>query len=143
MSSIGEKIYKLRSERGLTLEELAQKIGVGKSTVQKWETGSIKEMRRDKIQALADVLGVSPAVGVEPTLNGNFGVILSKMMQFMSYSVAYAKKEEPQPLLSFAMSLRISSLMYVCICPLLSSHASSSASVTVLNLTITCLTLAM
>lgn len=26
MSSIGEKIYKLRSERGLTLEELAQKI---------------------------------------------------------------------------------------------------------------------
>ena len=60
MSSIGEKIYKLRSERGLTLEELAQKIGVGKSTVQKWETGSIKEMRRDKIQALADVLGVSP-----------------------------------------------------------------------------------
>ena len=60
MSSIGEKIYKLRSERGLTLEELAQKIGVGKSTVQKWETGSIKEMRRDKIQALADALGVSP-----------------------------------------------------------------------------------
>ena len=60
MNTIGEKIYKLRSERGLTLEELAQKIGVGKSTVQKWETGSIKEMRRDKIQALADALGVSP-----------------------------------------------------------------------------------
>ncbi len=60
MSTNGDKIYKLRSERGLTLEELAAKIGVSKSTIQKWETGSIKEMRRDKIQALADALGVSP-----------------------------------------------------------------------------------
>lgn len=61
MNANGEKIYRLRVERGLTLEELAKKIGVGKSTVQKWETGSIKEMRRDKVQALADALQVSPA----------------------------------------------------------------------------------
>lgn len=60
MSTNADKIYKLRAERGLTLEELAAKIGVSKSTIQKWETGSIKEMRRDKIQALADALGVSP-----------------------------------------------------------------------------------
>lgn len=58
---IGQKIKALRKERGLALEELGQKVGVGKSTVRKWETGAIANMRRDKISRLADALGVSPA----------------------------------------------------------------------------------
>lgn len=57
---MGERIKMLREQRGMTLEELGNKIGVGKSTVRKWETGAIANMRRDKIQKLADALGVSP-----------------------------------------------------------------------------------
>lgn len=44
----------------MTLEEVGKKVGVGKSTVRKWESGDIKNMRRDKIALLAAALGVSP-----------------------------------------------------------------------------------
>ena len=43
----------------MTLEELGRRVGVGKSTVRKWETGAIANMRRDKIAALAQALGTS------------------------------------------------------------------------------------
>lgn len=58
---MGKKIELLRKERGMTLEELGNKVGVGKSTVRKWENGMIANMRRDKIAKIADALGVSPA----------------------------------------------------------------------------------
>ncbi len=59
--NIGEKIKTLRLELGLTLEEVGQIAGVGKSTVRKWESGQIANMRRDKIALLAKALRVTPA----------------------------------------------------------------------------------
>ena len=56
----GEKIKALRTDRGYTLEELGKKVGVGKSTVRKWETGLISNMGRDKIAKLSEVFNVSP-----------------------------------------------------------------------------------
>ena len=61
METMGERIKRLRSENNMTLEELGNKVGVGKSTVRKWENGIIANMRRDKIAKLADALNVSPA----------------------------------------------------------------------------------
>lgn len=55
------KIKRLRMERGMTLEQVANIVGVGKSTVRKWETGTIANMRRDKIALLAKALGTTPA----------------------------------------------------------------------------------
>lgn len=55
------KIRELRQERGLTLEQVAKVVGVGKSTVRKWETGMIANMKRDKIASLALALGTTPA----------------------------------------------------------------------------------
>lgn len=57
---MARKIKELRKEKGLTLEEVANQVGVGKSTVRKWETGMIANMRRDKIAALASALGTTP-----------------------------------------------------------------------------------
>lgn len=59
--NIGQEIKRLRTERGMTLEQLGNQCGVGKSTVRKWENGMIKDMRRDKIEKLANALGVSPS----------------------------------------------------------------------------------
>ena len=59
--TMGEQIKQLRLERNMTLEELGNKVGVGKSTVRKWENGMIANMRRDKIAKLASALDVSPA----------------------------------------------------------------------------------
>ena len=58
---LGKKIHQLRKEKGLTLEEVGNRVGVGKSTVRKWESGQIANMRRDKIDKLASALGVSPS----------------------------------------------------------------------------------
>jgi transcriptional regulator with XRE-family HTH domain len=43
----------------MTLEELGNLVGVGKSTVRKWENGMINDMRRSNIIKLANALGVS------------------------------------------------------------------------------------
>lgn len=58
---LSSKIKRLRAERGMTLEQVAKIVGVGKSTVRKWETGTIANMRRDKIDKLATALGTTPA----------------------------------------------------------------------------------
>lgn len=55
-------IRQRRQELGLTYEELGNIIGVGKSTVRKWETGMIENMKRDNIVALAKALNISPAL---------------------------------------------------------------------------------
>ena len=60
MCEIANKIKSRRIQLGLTLEDVAQAVGVGRSTVRKWETGMIKNMGRDKIAALAKVLQISP-----------------------------------------------------------------------------------
>ena len=49
-----------RIELGLTLEQVGSYVGVSKSTVKKWETGYISNMRRDKIVKLAQILQLSP-----------------------------------------------------------------------------------
>lgn len=49
-----------RKQLGLTLEEVGNRVGVSKSTVKKWETGYIENMKRDKIALLASVLEISP-----------------------------------------------------------------------------------
>lgn len=58
---MGEKIRTLRLNLGLTLEDVGKAVGVGKSTVRKWESGDIKNMRRDKIASLAAILQTTPA----------------------------------------------------------------------------------
>lgn len=57
---LGDKIKQRRLELDLTLEEVGNIVGVSKSTVMKWETGYIENMKRDKIVLLAKALKVSP-----------------------------------------------------------------------------------
>ena len=58
---MAQRIKELRKEKKLTLEQVADVVGVGKSTVRKWETGMIANMKRDKIALLAKALGTTPA----------------------------------------------------------------------------------
>lgn len=61
LGGMAQRIKELRQQRGLTLEQVATIVGVGKSTVRKWETGMIANMKRDKIASLAMALGTTPA----------------------------------------------------------------------------------
>jgi len=58
--NIGDIMHARRQELGLTLEEVGDYVGVGKSTVRKWEHGDIENMKRDKIALLSKILKLSP-----------------------------------------------------------------------------------
>lgn len=66
-----ELVSTRRLQLKLTMEELGNKVGVSKATVQRWESGEITNVRRDKIAKLAQALEVTPAylMGWEDTKN--------------------------------------------------------------------------
>ena len=56
--TLGEKIYRLRIERGLSQEAFGEMLNVSRQSVSKWETDqSLPEL--DKIVAISEMLGVS------------------------------------------------------------------------------------
>lgn len=57
---IGQRMYNLRARANLTLEEVGERVGVSKSTVRKWESGQITNMRIDKLPLVASALGTTP-----------------------------------------------------------------------------------
>ena len=57
---IKDYIKERRLNLGLTLEQVGNHVGVGKSTVKKWESGFISNIGRDKIAKLAEILRISP-----------------------------------------------------------------------------------
>jgi transcriptional regulator with XRE-family HTH domain len=60
--SVHEIIKERRESLGYSLNELAERIGVNRSTVMRWENGDIENMKRDKIVSLSESLKISPAV---------------------------------------------------------------------------------
>lgn len=58
---INQKLKHRRLEIGLTMLQVAKKVGVSEATISRWESGDIANMRRDKIVLLANALHVSPA----------------------------------------------------------------------------------
>lgn len=59
--AIKDNIYYYRKRKGLTLEQLGKRIGVSKATIHRYESGTIENIPSDKIEAIANACGVSPA----------------------------------------------------------------------------------
>lgn len=56
--TLGEKLYRLRSEKGLSQEALGDMLGVSRQSVSKWETDqSLPEL--EKVVAISELFGVS------------------------------------------------------------------------------------
>lgn len=58
---IGERIKEKRKELGLSLEQLATKLGKNRSTIYRYENGDIENMPLDILVPIADALNVTPA----------------------------------------------------------------------------------
>lgn len=65
---VSEKMYEImirmknrREELNMSYQTLADKVGISKSTLQRYETGFIKNMPIDKLEDIANALQVSPA----------------------------------------------------------------------------------
>lgn len=59
--NLSSVLKKRRKELNLTLLDIAKKVGVSEATVQRWESGNIKNIRHEKIAKLAEVLNITPA----------------------------------------------------------------------------------
>ena len=57
---MGQRIRERREALGLSVEELADKLGVARQTVYKWEKGQVKNIDRDYIGRMASLFHVEP-----------------------------------------------------------------------------------
>lgn len=57
---IGKRIKERREELGLTIQYIADKVKVHKSTIQRYETGNIKDIKIPVIESIAKALQVNP-----------------------------------------------------------------------------------
>lgn len=59
--NMGERIELKRKEKNMTMEELADRLGVGRSAVNKWEKGTVKTIKREVIGEMAKIFECNPA----------------------------------------------------------------------------------
>ncbi len=63
----GERIKKLRKEKGLTQEQLGKLLGVKKSAIAKYENNRVENLKKETIQKLSDIFNVPASyfLGIE------------------------------------------------------------------------------
>ena len=57
---IGQRIANCRIDQDLTMDDIAQRVGVAKSTIQRYEKGTIKKLKLPVIESIASALNVNP-----------------------------------------------------------------------------------
>lgn len=58
--NIGERIKKLRKEKGLSVDYIAEKLGKNRATVYRYESSEIENLPYPILVPLADILGTTP-----------------------------------------------------------------------------------
>lgn len=58
---VGKRISLKRKEKGLTLKELSNMVGVDSSTISRYEKGEIRKLKLPVIESIAYALNVNPA----------------------------------------------------------------------------------
>ncbi|MBC6133891.1 helix-turn-helix transcriptional regulator [Listeria booriae] len=60
METMGSRIKRLRLAKGMTQEELGEKVGLKRAAINKYEKGNVENMKRSIISKMSEVLDVSP-----------------------------------------------------------------------------------
>lgn len=91
--TIGQMIYSRRKQLGLTLEDVGNAVGVGKSTVKKWEDGYISNMKRDKIALLAKALEIPVEYLLDQESNSDLKVTVGDRIKEARLKKGYSQTE--------------------------------------------------
>ena len=81
--TVGEKIKKLRLERGLTQEELGDVLGVKKAAVQKYESGQVQNLKQSTIKKLCEVFNKYPDYFIFDDFDNDLEAQLRKEVEFV------------------------------------------------------------
>lgn len=83
---LSKNLKRLRKEKRLTLEEIAEALGTSKQTIHRYENGIISNVPSEKVQALASLLEVTPAelmgweeIGSAPAARGVMPISIKKL----------------------------------------------------------------
>ena len=63
---MGDRIKRLRTEKGLTQEQLGDLVGVKRAAVNKWESGLTENLKRTVILRLSEIFEVDPSYLIAP-----------------------------------------------------------------------------
>lgn len=58
---MGERIKEERLKKGLTMEQLGDMLGVGRSAINKWEKGYVQNIKRSIIKKLCEIFDCTPS----------------------------------------------------------------------------------
>jgi len=93
--TIGERIHHLRKREHLTMEELAEKIGVQKSAIHKYESGIVDNIPLKRLRLLAEALNTTPEyllIGDKAAKAADVGISLEELSRMTE-----SKNEPTQP----------------------------------------------
>ena len=91
MAKLNERIKERRIATGMTLLDVAQKLGVTEATMQRYESGDIKNIKNETVVALAEIFGCTPTylMGWD-TMKKDWGVSVVKETESI-YKLDYKK----------------------------------------------------
>lgn len=95
--SMAERIKERRVLLGYTQEELANKVGLQKSAIAKYENGRVENIKRSIIKKMADILECTPSylLGFDTNVEQN-GAFVAYMLMDTTFT-EYVKKLHSLP----------------------------------------------
>lgn len=102
--SIGQRIKTMRIQQGLSIDDLAYRLGKNRTTVYRYETGDIENLPLGILDSLANALNTTPAylMGWENT-HGVFENIEPKW--YDEFELDTFNNEEQQKIIEYAKFL--------------------------------------
>lgn len=95
--NLGEKIYNLRTQNNLSQGDLAEKLGVSRQSISKWENNSaVPDL--EKIIKLSDIFGVSIDSMIKGGYSAEGNTVKEDVKPQESTKVEYVKIIEKQPM---------------------------------------------
>ena len=106
MGILNDRIKEMRIKRGYTLAYVADKLGIKEATMQRYESGEIKNIKHETIVRLAEIFNCSPSylMGWETTTNEE--VSYESMHQLIARNGKNLTTEEKMELIKLLSELK-------------------------------------
>lgn len=94
-SRVGDRIRKIRTEKGLSQSELGEMVGLTADRIQKYENGARKP-KMDLLKKIASALGVSTLALVDPTTTNYIGAMFAMFELENTFNMKIEKSGEDE-----------------------------------------------
>ena len=106
MGILNDRIKEMRNKNGFTLAYVAEQLGIKEATMQRYESGEIKNIKHETIVRLAEIFNCSPSylMGWETTTNEE--VSYESMHQLIARNGKNLTTEEKMELIKLLSELK-------------------------------------